>query len=942
MAAIHDLERAGLAPLTKFRVPRERGDTVTRARVLQALRDSVTANPLTLVVAPGGSGKTTALLQLAAALRDSHTVLWIALDADDDDPNRFYAALVTAVAKLELAWEVDPRGLAAGVDSDPSRSRAAVAALVNALCTAEQTPLALILDDLHRLTDSGVYRLLESLLERLPEHVAVVLGSRTRPPLPLERWQAHGELGEFALDMLRFDAHEALALAGAKAPRGAPGPDATVVSAALARSAGWAVGLSMLLQSAADGGAAAAPAEDAEMAEQPRGSSADPRLFGYLAREILAQLPQDLQRFVTRCAILEELEPATCRAVSGADDAAALLSALLRGNLFVTAVDEYLPVLRYHDLFREFLLAELERREPGAGPALHAAAARAERQPTRAIQHCLRAGLWDEALTLLARCGDELLAQGAVTTVERWLEQLPRAVRAGSAEAAYLDGFCGWLRWDWERARRGLRTAVRGMDRAEQLPRRISAGFQLVDALASSGEREEARAMLEEVARLPLDARGRAALGLQRAWCEAPDGDTAAIVEQLEIFIRNVERDPVRVCPLTAGGVHCMLVGFPGVAARFERFVTLADAIRGAAGAPWHLAHHAIDGWTRLWHGDRAGAEAALARAESLYQRFGGIRLMAERIGQLRCMLLAASGDTAAAGELARMHIRGLEAPEVARHRAAWGRAYRHAAARFHWITGELDAWREYLPALLEPRRPEEWPFVELAAQVARGQAALADGDWTAAIEVLGHACARYHRQRMPAIYCDPRVGLAWALSCRGDRTAAWQAFEPVLAEIARHRAYGILLLDSRRHVDALLSEVVPQPLQRSAALQALRRVLDAWWQPRPATAASATTAVVATAGRGTAREPRVAPVAVRDRQVALLQRLTSRELEVLERVAAGDGNKHIARDLALSLHTIKRHLCNILDKLECDSRGQAADLFRRAPPGACGSPPPR
>ena len=64
---------------------------------------------------------------------------------------------------------------------------------------------------------------------------------------------------------------------------------------------------------------------------------------------------------------------------------------------------------------------------------------------------------------------------------------------------------------------------------------------------------------------------------------------------------------------------------------------------------------------------------------------------------------------------------------------------------------------------------------------------------------------------------------------------------------------------------------------------------------------------------------------------VALLQALTARELEVLERVAAGAGNKHIARDLDLSLHTVKRHLCNILDKLECDSRGQAADLLRRA-----------
>ena len=131
------------------------------------------------------------------------------------------------------------------------------------------------------------------------------------------------------------------------------------------------------------------------------------------------------------------------------------------------------------------------------------------------------------------------------------------------------------------------------------------------------------------------------------------------------------------------------------------------------------------------------------------------------------------------------MHLRGLEAPEVARHRAAWRRAYLHATARFHWIAGDLEAWREFLPELSAPRRPEEWPFVELAALVARGQAALADGDWPNAIETLGHASARYHRQRMPAIYCDPRVGLAWAQLRAGRRDAAWQAFEPVLAEVS-------------------------------------------------------------------------------------------------------------------------------------------------------------
>nr|WP_298724267.1 response regulator transcription factor [uncultured Steroidobacter sp.] len=53
--------------------------------------------------------------------------------------------------------------------------------------------------------------------------------------------------------------------------------------------------------------------------------------------------------------------------------------------------------------------------------------------------------------------------------------------------------------------------------------------------------------------------------------------------------------------------------------------------------------------------------------------------------------------------------------------------------------------------------------------------------------------------------------------------------------------------------------------------------------------------------------------------------RLTPREQEILERITAGDSNKEIARAFDLSLHTVKRHVANILTKLGVSSRVQAA-----------------
>ena len=136
-----------------------------------------------------------------------------------------------------------------------------------------------------------------------------------------------------------------------------------------------------------------------------------------------------------------------------------------------------------------------------------------------------------------------------------------------------------------------------------------------------------------------------------------------------------------------------------------------------------------------------------------------------------------------------------------------------------------------------------------------------------------------------------------------GERERAWTAFAPVIEEVLEKEAIGLLLLEPARIVDALL-EIVPDDVQATPAYDIFATRLALW---RPGRAA----APVVAAG----------PLAV----------LSDREQEVLAQVAAGASNKHIARDLALSLHTVKRHIANILDKLDCASRGQAADFYRRA-----------
>ena len=61
------------------------------------------------------------------------------------------------------------------------------------------------------------------------------------------------------------------------------------------------------------------------------------------------------------------------------------------------------------------------------------------------------------------------------------------------------------------------------------------------------------------------------------------------------------------------------------------------------------------------------------------------------------------------------------------------------------------------------------------------------------------------------------------------------------------------------------------------------------------------------------------------------LSTLTRREMEVLADLASGRTNKQIARDLGVSLNTIKYHVRNLYQKLAVNSRGQAIALYLKS-----------
>ena len=79
-------------------------------------------------------------------------------------------------------------------------------------------------------------------------------------------------------------------------------------------------------------------------------------------------------------------------------------------------------------------------------------------------------------------------------------------------------------------------------------------------------------------------------------------------------------------------------------------------------------------------------------------------------------------------------------------------------------------------------------------------------------------------------------------------------------------------------------------------------------------------------AAEGRDERPAPEPMAA----AVLVEPLTPRELEILALIATGASNPEIARDLHISVNTVKRHNTNIFGKLGVTSRMQAVARGRQ------------
>ncbi|GGY99291.1 LuxR C-terminal-related transcriptional regulator [Streptomyces poonensis] len=861
---------------TRFSLP-ARPDTFLRRDRLVAHLDRGLSVPLTLINGSAGAGKTLLAADWAAGLRQP--VAWLTADGTDEAPGVFWAYVLEALRTAGIRVSED-----VGRPAHPGSVDHALLARLAADLGGRARPAVLVVDEFERVPSAEIAEQLQFVLHHAARGMRLVLVTRTEPLLPLHRYRAAGSIAEIRGAELAFTPGEAATLLDSH------GLSLTgdAARALVERTRGWAAGLRLCAL-------AAQQSSDPEtyLKEFEAGQST---VADFLLAEVLKRQPAQAQDLLLRVSVVERFRPGLADALTGRTDGEPIISRLHRENAFVEHLGR--SWYRLHPLFAEILRTHLRERRPGLERELHRRAAR-----------------W------LSRCGSlpETLAHGAAAG--DW-EFTARTLVDDLAIGQLLSG---------------LRTEALGRPFARLAPETAGPAASIVLAARELCRRDLRRGLTHlQHAQRQLDADTTDDPGL------APARLSCAL---LEVLAARLAGSPLRAeqAAKTAGELQglipaerldrhpeltALLLTHLGSAlvwaGRFdEARSALSRAVR-CSGSPSTtlprqdaLGHLALIDYLNGWPGQ---AEKKVLTAMGEAQRLGLPPPLRTGIGRL--VLAAVAVDRDELDEAQAL----LE--ETAPHGGAPDPV--EAAGRIVATSRLLLARGQVRDALRTVRTsvPAEVvsPWVEEHAALVASAGHLAEGRPEAAVEVLGHTPARRPARAVAAAHArlaagagGEALGILDALT-GADRGGPALTVRATLVRAQAADQAGDLTTARRLATQALLDarrERLRRPFLEAGPW--LRRVLGtgaglppAWdllavRPPGPPTPGNRT--------------------AVRH-QALVVEQLSERERDVLQRLAQMMSTDEIAADLYVSVNTVKTHLKSVFRKLGVNRR---SDAVRRA-----------
>src|SRR5215472_7866486 len=873
---------------SKLAPPKVPGWVVPRKRIERRIADGA-RGPLTVITGPPGAGKTIAVASWAATC-GLGPVAWVTIDEYDNRQKVFWSYVLAA---LRQAGVPVPRAVGAAARGGAT-DLGFILRLASAI-VAQRSPVLLVLDDLHLVTDQRCLNGLARLLRNARPYLRIVAASRSDPLLPLHRYRLAGELTEIRAHELAFSVDEAATL---MAYHGIALP-ADSMEFLTQRAEGWVAALRLAAISMKDD-----PHPEQFVKELV---AEDSPVASYLVEEVLNTQTGAVRDLMLKTSILDRVNADIASELTGSDSAGSALAALAQGNALVQPLHH--GWYRYHPLLAEVLRLKLQRDAPGQVPRLrrraaqwlrrHGRLAEAARQAVQAQDWELAARIVIDELAvgrLIEHHDAEPLADvlGGMPAGQDWTAPQPWLVRAALVLPTGADD-------EVSAALAAAEGRLASLEPDEEIPSRLAAATIRLGLSRRTGDLDSAKAAAAAavacVDKMPTgllaahpEVRPQAmtGVGLVQFWSGRFDQAAGTLAAAAAAAHRPAER------------ADCLgnLALVEALRGRLQRASTLALEAAGTsqANGPDHGGRAAVvaRAYVHLERNELAEARRELKNAD-LGPQGGAERL----ITAVACVVAArgclAEGRPAAAREITGRAAQGWSPAPWLEQSLALVESQAYAA------DGEVT------PALGAARRAATGSA--LGAAAAQARAWLAAGDAEAARDALSGGTAAggaaSDRVRLEALLVECHV---WHVL--GERLRARRALE---------QALKLAETEQVRLPFALERAWLPGVLRDASLGAAHQELLEAGAPARDG-------------ARSRIGAPRTSPArlsSTRPDMPVVVEKLSEREREVLQHVAEMLNTSEIAAVMYVSGNTVKSHLKSVFRKLGVASRNEAGRRAR-------------
>jgi LuxR family maltose regulon positive regulatory protein len=873
--------------MSKITVPTLPDWVVPRPRVKTLIAAGV-RGPLTTVTGPPGAGKTMAIA-LWAASASPDAVVWITLDSYDNRPKVFWSYVMAALRRAAITV---PRAMSA-----PTRSAVDHGFLLRlaSVLAAQDTPVTMVLDDLHLVTEPAIFDGLAYVLRNATPALHLVMSSRMDPLLPLHRYRLAGELTEVRADDLAFSVPES----GALLAHHGITLSAAALECLTGRTEGWAAGVRLAALSL-DGH----PDPEQFVKELDADDNA---VTSYLVDEVLNAQPSSTRELLLRTSILDCVSADLASELAGDPQAASTLMGLAQANAFVRPLGH--GWFRYHAMFAEVLRLKLRIEQPDRLPWLHQRAAQWYQRNgclAEAVRHAADSGDWQFAARIVL---DELAIGQLINPQDKQplaevFRRMPLDLVRTQPQPLLVIAAMELPDAEGQSCAHSL-TAAEGILAAlppdDEIPARLGAAMIRLALSRRTGDLDTATAAAARAAAL-LGRLPESLLALRPEFraqvlssCGAAELRAGRVDEAVATFKAGAAAAAAAGSPCERADCLAYLALVAALCGRLSRAAELAEeAIQatqdGCDGPPEHYAPAASIALASVYldRNEIPQAHVQLRLAEA------ALRVSPDKlIGAVACLVAArrrlAEGRAPAAAELIGRARQGWSPPDWLEHQLTLLESRACAAA------GDVQA------AVAAARRAHPASRPDAAAALAR--AWLAADDYQAARQALDTAAEA--SATVPEQACleewlvDARLCYVTGDSARGRRSLehALRLGRPEQFRLpfALERTWIQMVL--RRDPD--LAHAYGELLEPGLASSALARI-----PPQQALTGQA------------------APL--------IIEPLTEREREALQHLSEMLSTAEIATEMYISVNTVKSHLRSIYRKLSAAHRNEAVRRARQ------------